>query len=58
MNRYRLSYRIVRTELDALAFCKLADSRVSRYARKRYPAHYTPWDDGAGFHGFVCWYVY
>lgn len=58
MNRYRLGYEIVRTENEAREFCMRADSRVSRYARKRYPAHYTPWSDGAGFSGFICWYVY
>lgn len=57
-HRFQLSFRILKTEQEAAAFCAAENARATPYQRKKYPAHYTftTWKDGSS--GFVCWYHY
>lgn len=55
--KYRYTFDFFETEDQAKAFCDGINAEASLYARKRYPAHYTPWNSADGTeHLFIAWY--
>ena len=56
--KYRAWFEFVGTEDQAKEKCIYFDSLLNRYARKKYPAHYTPWSSQDGSENkFVVWTV-
>ena len=56
--KYRAWFEFTKTEEEAKEKCVLFDSRLNSYARKKYPAHYTPWRSQDGTENlFVVWTV-
>ena len=58
MRRLQLSFTFCETEEQAKAKCAHFDSVSSAYCRKRYPAHYTPWESSSPTDKarFIVWY--
>lgn len=56
--KYYLTFKILKTEKEARAFCENENAGATRYIRKHKPATFTPWESGDGFRGFVVWYHY
>lgn len=63
MKRYRLRFHLVEgDEREARAFCERINANLNAYARRRYPAHYTPhlirdnYGKGRDWNGFICWF--
>lgn len=54
--KYQLRYEVVFSEGKAREFCEQQNKKATYYMRKHHPAHYTPWDDGKDYKGFICWY--
>ena len=56
MIRYKLTYKIVKTEEEAKNFCD--NENKNYYIRKNHQAHFTAWSSSDGKeHGFIIWYV-
>lgn len=58
MKRLRLSFSFCETEQQAREECAALDKAATRYCRKRYPAHYTPWESSSPTDRahFIVWY--
>lgn len=55
--KYRSTFDFFDTEEQAKAFCDRYNSEASAYVRKKYQAHYTPWQSQNGKeHKFIAWY--
>lgn len=58
IRKYRAWFEFCNTENEAIEKCKIFDSQLSAYARKTYPAHYTPWRSQDGTENlFIVWTV-
>ena len=58
MRRLQLAFSFCATEAQAIEQCAEYDRRATRYCRKRYPAHYTPWESSSpeDTAHFIVWY--
>lgn len=56
--RIQMTFEFKDTEEQAIAFCESINRSLSSYRRKKYPAHYTPWQSSSPSDKarFVCWY--
>jgi len=65
MAKYHLTYHLIEgSKQEAQQFCENINRNATPYARRKYPAHYTPYkienNDGNGndWNGWICWYHY
>ena len=60
MRRLQLAYTFCETEEEAKEKCTDLDRRSTPYCRKKYPAHYTPWNSSSPTDKarFLVWYRY
>lgn len=60
MRRLQLSFTFCETEPEARELCKQYDAQATPYCRKRYPAHFTPWQSTSPTDTahFIVWYHY
>lgn len=57
MRRYTMRCEFVKTEQDAQSRSDYYNSINTPYARKKYPAHFTPWRSTDGSESlYVVWY--
>jgi len=55
--RLQLTFDFVDTTEQAQSLCEKRNKESSRYCRRKYPAHYTPWISSDGNeHKFIVWY--
>lgn len=54
----QLSFQFTATEQEAQDLCERISKQISRYMRKNFPPHYTPWqsNDKNDTAHFVVWY--
>ena len=64
-SKYHLTYNLIEgTEEYAKEFCERINANLKPYPRRRYPAHYTPYQikdnygPGKDWNGWICWYYY
>lgn len=55
MKRWSYTFHICASEDIAREFCERAMRGVSAYVKKKYPAHYTPWNEPGYPDHFVAW---
>lgn len=56
--KYTRTFKFFDTEIQAKEFCDSENKRNPYYVRKKYPAHYTPWNSQDGTEDkFITWYV-
>lgn len=59
MKKYRYTFDFVDTETQAIKLCDSINKKLTRYMRKKHPAHFTPWNSLDNTeHKFVVWYYY
>ena len=65
MKKYHLTYHLVEgEETQAQRYCDEIRASQDAYARRKYPAHYTPYKikdnygKGKDWNGYICWYHY
>lgn len=57
--KYHLTFKLIESEKDVKEFCDRHNAEASPYERKRYPAHYTPYQTSDNsFDGYIAWYHY
>ena len=59
MRRYTYTCDFVNTEAEAKRLCAEYNSVQTAYCRKKYPAHYTPWQSKDGRElKYIVWHVW
>lgn len=65
MSKYYLTYKLIENDENAARlFCNDVNATATPYQRRKYPAHYTPYNirdnygPGMDWNGFICWYHY